>query len=62
MDDTPSAVGNGRGTQTNTIIKQATTGKKDTRLASHGLPKEVRKAPFIGGPHACRAPAAMISG
>ena len=31
-------------------------------LASHGLFNALRSAPFIGGPHACSAPAARIMG
>jgi hypothetical protein len=37
-------------------------GRKDTRLASHGFVRELRNAPFIGGPQACNAPATRIMG
>jgi hypothetical protein len=41
--------------------KKGTAGMKDTKLASQGLVSELRNAPFIGGHHACKAPArAMI--
>jgi hypothetical protein len=40
----------------------ATIGRKDTRLESHGLERELRNAPFIGGPQACNAPAIAMSG
>ncbi len=59
---TPSAVGNGRGRQTKTTTSRATTGRKETTLANHGLVRAERSAPFIGGPQACKAPAPRISG
>lgn len=40
---------------------KATAGTKETKLASQGFVSELRNAPFMGGPHACRTPAtAMI--
>src|SRR3984885_1332397 len=58
----PSAVGSGRGTQRNTQDRKATTGRKETTLASQGFVKELRSAPFMGGPQAWSAPAAMMIG
>jgi hypothetical protein len=48
----PSTVGKGRGRQKHRTPSKAITGKKETRLASHGFVSECLKAPFIGGPQA----------
>jgi hypothetical protein len=37
-------------------------GRNETTLASHGLVSAFLKALFIGGPHACKAPAIRIIG
>ena len=58
----PSAVGMGRGRQNHRTDRRAMIGRKETRLASHGLVNDPRKAPFIGGPQACRAPATKMMG
>src|ERR1700734_315260 len=48
---TPASVGNGRGWHRTRQARNATIGRKETRLASHGFVREFRSAPFIGGPH-----------
>ena len=59
---TPSSVGSGLGTQRKSTVRNARTGRNDTTLASQGLSSALRNAPFMGGPQACSAPAAMIRG
>jgi hypothetical protein len=62
MFEIPSIVGIGRGWQSHRTASKAMTGMKDTMLASHGLVSALRSAPFIGGPHACNAPAMRMIG
>src|ERR1700687_1239974 len=42
--------------------RSATIGRNDTRLASQGFSSETRRVWFIGGPHACSAPAISMIG
>jgi hypothetical protein len=58
----PFSDGTGLGWQNQSTSRNATIGRKETVLASHGFSSALRKAPFIGGPHACSAPATRISG
>jgi hypothetical protein len=47
------------------MIRQAssaTIGKNETRLASQGFSSDTRSVWFIGGPHACNAPATRMMG
>src|SRR6202453_4186842 len=57
-----TAVGNGFGKHSNTTPNRATTGRNDTKLPSHGFTSAFFKALFIGGPHACKAPAIRMIG
>src|ERR1700728_906052 len=59
---TPAMVGNGRGWHITRQASSATMGRNDTRLASHGLVRAFRNAPFIGGPQACNAPPIRMMG
>src|ERR1700733_13581152 len=52
----PASVGSGRGCQMTRHASKPTIGKNDTRLASQGLVRALRRAPFMGGPHACNRP------
>src|ERR1700735_4483508 len=62
MLETPLLVGIGGGWQSHRTASKAMTGMKDTMLASQGLVRALRSAPFIGGPHACNAPAIRMIG
>ena len=62
MPEMPSAVGKGRGRQSQRTIRKAMIGRKDTVLASHGFESDFLKAPFIGGPQACNTPATRMMG
>jgi hypothetical protein len=58
----PEMVGSGRGWQRMRHANNATIGRNDTKLASHGLVSALRNAPFIGGPQACNAPPIKMMG
>src|ERR1700722_17015617 len=58
----PARVGKGRGWHRTRQARNATIGRKETRLASHGFVKALRNALFIGGPQACNAPATRMRG
>ena len=58
----PCGVGNGCGRHMLTQASRATIGRNETRLASQGFSSETRKVWFIGGPHACNAPAMTMIG
>lgn len=62
IDVKPAPVGIGLGMHKNTQPSTEITGRKDTTLASQGLLNDFCSAPFMGGPQACRRPAAMIMG
>ena len=62
MPDMPSAVGICLGRQSHSVPRNATIGRKETVLASHGFESDLRRAPFIGGPQACSTPARRMMG
>src|ERR1700691_2857198 len=58
----PASVGSGRGWQRTRHASKAMMGRKEIRLANHGFVRALRSAPFMGGPQACNAPAARMTG
>jgi hypothetical protein len=58
----PWSVGSGRGWHMTRTARKATIGQNEIRLASHGLVRALRSAPFMGGPHACKRPPTTMMG